>query len=88
MILYSVPYGRRRVLSYFFRKLQIEARAYGERVLRHPIYTEEWFHSIFEFFYAIIAVSMAQGWRLLAQGWWNIETVGGFSRLYDKKSKI
>ena len=42
----------------------------------------------FRVFDANVTISMAQGWRLLAQGWWNIATLGGFSRLYDTISKI
>ena len=42
----------------------------------------------FRVFDANVTISMAQGWRLLAQGWWNIGTLGGFSRLYDTISKI
>ena len=31
---------------------------------------------------------MAQGWWQWLRGWWNIGTLGGFSRLYDTISKI
>ena len=31
---------------------------------------------------------MAQGWWQWLRGWWNIGTLGGFYRPYDKISKI
>ena len=31
---------------------------------------------------------MAQSWWQWLRGWWNIGTIGGFSRLYDTISKI
>ena len=33
-------------------------------------------------------IPMAQSWWQWLRGWWNIGTLGGFSRLYDNISKI
>ena len=42
----------------------------------------------FRVFYANVAISMAQGWWLLAQGWLDIGTFRGLFWLYDNISKI